>query len=138
MRITIDLNVLLDVAQGRAEFYRDSEEVLARAREGEFEGVLPGHGVTTFHYIVAKFAGVGVANAAVDGLLADFAVAGADKAILRRARSLSMADFEDAVVAAVAEANACDFIVTRNTPDFAASPVRAVTPTRLLKTLRSK
>ena len=35
MRIMVDLNVLLDVAQNRAPFYQDSEEVLARAREGE-------------------------------------------------------------------------------------------------------
>lgn len=41
MKIAIDLNVLLDVAQSRPEFYQDSEEVLARAREGEHEAVIP-------------------------------------------------------------------------------------------------
>ena len=43
MKIAIDLNVLLDVAQNRAVFYQESEEVLARAREGECEGVISGH-----------------------------------------------------------------------------------------------
>jgi hypothetical protein len=32
MRIALDLNVLLDVAQNRPAFYQDSEEVLARAK----------------------------------------------------------------------------------------------------------
>jgi hypothetical protein len=42
MKIGIDLNVLLDVAQNRSQFYRDSEEVLARARQGEYEALIAG------------------------------------------------------------------------------------------------
>ena len=135
MRIAIDLNVLMDVAQNRAAFYQDSEEVLARAREGEYEGVIFGHLVTTFYYLLAKFAGAAAANTAVDGLLADFAIVGADKQILANARKLPMIDFEDGVVAATADSCGCDYIVTRNAPDFAGSPVPAITPTDFLKLL---
>jgi predicted nucleic acid-binding protein len=135
LRIAIDLNVLLDVAQNRAAFYQDSEEVLARAHEGEYEGVISGHLVTTFYYLLAKFAGAAAANAAVDGLLADFAVAGADKQILSKARKLPIKDFEDGVVAATAESCGCDYIVTRNVPHFAGSPVPAITPADFLKLL---
>ena len=135
MRIALDLNVLLDVAQNRPPFYQDSEEVLARAREGDYETVISGHLLTTFHYVMAKFSGRPAADAAVDGLLADFTVAGADNALLLRARALPMPDFEDNVVAAVAEAAKCDYIVTRNVPDFAGSPVLAITPADFLKLL---
>ena len=34
MKITVDLNVLLDVAQSRLPHYHASEEVLHRARSG--------------------------------------------------------------------------------------------------------
>ena len=108
MKIAIDLNVLLDVAQKRPAFYQDSEEVLARAREGEYEGVIAGHLVTTFYYLLAKFSGAATADTAVDGLLADFAVAGAEKRILAKARKLLMKDFEDSVVAATADSCGCD------------------------------
>jgi predicted nucleic acid-binding protein len=135
LRIAIDLNVLLDVAQNRAAFYQNSEEVLARAREGEYEGVIAGHLVTTFYYLLAKFAGAAAANIAVDGLLADFAVVGVDKQILAKARKLPMKDFEDGVVAATADSCGCDYIVTRNAPDFADSPVLAVAPADFLKLL---
>jgi predicted nucleic acid-binding protein len=135
LKIAIDRNVLLDVAQNRAAFYQESEEVLARAREGEYEGVIPGHFVTTFYYLVAKFAGAAAANTAVDGLLADFSVAGADKQILLKARKLPIKDFEDGVVAATADSCGCDYIVTRNVPDFAGSPVHAITPADFLKLL---
>ena len=135
MRIAIDLNVLLDVAQNRAAFYRASEEVLARARKGEYEGVISGHLVTTFYYLLTKFAGAAAANTAVDGLLADFAVVGADNQILAKARKLPMKDFEDGVVAATADSCACDYVVTRNASDFAGSPVPAITPTDFLNLL---
>jgi predicted nucleic acid-binding protein len=39
-----------------------------------------------------------------------------------------MPDFEDAVIAAVAQREGADYIVTRNTKDFIASPVPAITP----------
>jgi predicted nucleic acid-binding protein len=109
--------------------------VLARTRDGEFEAVLASHLITTFHYVMAKFSGRPTADAAVDGLLADFQVAGADKALLTRARELPLNDFEDAVVAAAAEAAGCQYIVTRNGPDFADSPVPAITPTEFFRLL---
>ena len=135
MKITLDLNVVLDVVQNRAPHYQDSAEVLSRARTGEFTGVLPSHAVTTLYYILAKAAGTAKADQTVDWLLTHFEIAVADKAIFRRARQLTLADFEDAVVSSLAEATKCDYVVTRNVPDFAGSPVPAVTPTDFLALL---
>ncbi len=135
MKITLDLNVVLDVVQNRAPHYQDSAEVLSRARAGEITAVLPGHAVTTLHYILAKAAGATKAGQTVDWLLTHFEIAAADKAIFRRARQLTLADFEDAVVAGIAESAKCDYVVTRNVPDFAGSPVAAVTPTAFLALL---
>jgi hypothetical protein len=97
--------------------------------------VIAGHLVTTFYYVLAKFAGAAAANIAVDGLLADLVVVGADKQILAKARKLPMRDFEDGVVAATADSCACDYVVTRNAPDFTGSPVPAITPADFLKLL---
>ncbi len=57
MKVTVDLNVLLDVAQHRLPHYHASEEVLHRARAGEFAAVLPGHALTTLHYVLEKASG---------------------------------------------------------------------------------
>jgi hypothetical protein len=51
---------------------------------------------------------------------------------------LSVADFEDAVVCAVAEAYGCDGIVTRNLVDFGESPVRSMSPEEFLMEVKSK
>ncbi|MGZ4960959.1 MAG: hypothetical protein ACXWDN_17895 [Limisphaerales bacterium] len=84
MKVTVDLNVLLDVAQHRLPHYQASEEVLHRARIREFAAVLPGHALTTLHYIIGKYSGISVANQTVDGLLADFEIHSADKAFPAR------------------------------------------------------
>jgi hypothetical protein len=135
MKITVDLNVLLDVAQNRLPHYHASEEVLHRARAGEYAAVLPGHAITTLHYIIEKWSGASLANETVDGLLADFDIHPPDKTSFIRARQLPLGDFEDAVVASVAEATGSEYIVTRNVSDFAGSPVPAVTPTEFLEAI---
>ena len=68
----------------------------------------------------------------VDWLLKSFALAPADRPVFLRARTLPLPDFEDAVVAAAAEATRCDVILTRNLPDFAGSPVPAIAPEEFL------
>lgn len=135
MKVTADLNVLLDVAQNRLPHYPASEEVLHRARAGEYVAVLPGHAITTSHYIIEKWSGTNLANQTIDGFIADFIIHPSDKTNFQRARRLPMKDFEDALVAAVAEATGSNYIVTRNALDFAGSPVPAITPTEFLETI---
>ena len=132
MKIIIDLNVLLDVIQKRQPHYDASAKVLSRVLNGQVDGVLPGHAVTTIYYVVAKYADRNRADDAVDWMINHFAIEAAGKAVFVRARSLNMKDFEDAVVAALAERTGCDYIVTRNVADFAGSPVPAITPLAFL------
>lgn len=135
MKITVDLNVLLDVAQNRLPHYQASEEVLHRARVGEYNAVLPAHALTTLHYIIEKHSDTTVANQTIDGLLRDFEIHSADKTNFQRARQLPLKDFEDAVVAAVAEITGSQYIVTRNVADFSGSTVPAITPAGFLEEL---
>lgn len=135
MKVTVDLNGLLDVAQNRLPHYHASEEVVHRVRRGEFAAVLPGHALTTLHYILEKYSGTALASQTLDGLLADFAIHPVDKANFQRARQLPLSDFEDAVVAVTAEVTRSDFIVTRNVADFVGSSVPAITPIDFLEHL---
>lgn len=130
--ILIDLNVLLDVVQQRQPHYRASAAVLEDVIHAKTPGALPGHAITTLHYLIGRYQSAAVANRAVDWLLRYFAVAPVGRAELLRARALGWDDFEDAVVAAAAESVGCENIVTRNVRDFAGSPVPAVTPEEYL------
>jgi hypothetical protein len=76
-----------------------------------------------------------LANQTIDGLLADFVIHPSDKTNFQRARQLPLRDFEDALVVCVAEATGSDYIITRNVPDFAGSPIPALTPSEFLETI---
>ena len=52
---------------------------------------------------------------------------------LFRATEFGFSDFEDAVIAAIAQREKADYIVTRNIVDFSASPIPAILPEDLLK-----
>jgi predicted nucleic acid-binding protein len=132
MKVMLDLNVVLDVVQRREPFYTASATVLSQAVEGQIVGCLPGHALTTLHYITAKHAGPEEAGTLIDWLLAHLEIVPQDRASFARARSLDFGDFEDAALASAAQAAGCEAIVTRNVADFSASPVPAATPEEFL------
>jgi len=132
VKVTVDINVLLDVFQKRQPHYAASARVLAMVQQGEVIGVFPAHGFTTLYYLVRKHASRPNAEAAMDDVLRYFEVGNLETAGWARARILPMPDFEDAVVAVVAEKTDSKFIITRNTSDFTHSPVPAITPIEFL------
>ena len=111
---------------------------MSAARSGDFTALIPTHAVTTIFYLVERASDTSRANQTVDWLLQHFDVPAADKPILLRARNLPLKDFEDAVVASLAEKHACDYVITRNVPDFAGSPVPTVSPAEFLLILQSR
>jgi predicted nucleic acid-binding protein len=128
MKIMLDLNVLLDYFQKRQPYYHYSSIVLSEALKRHAEGIVPAHALTTIHYIVSKHNNRLLADEVTDWLLTHFEVAATDKAALVSARKMSIADFEDAVIASLAEASHCNFIVTRNLSDFENCPIPALSP----------
>lgn len=116
----------------RQPHYEASARTLSRAREGEFTAVFPDHAITTLYYVLRKWKDRAVAEQQVDWLLRHFEVGAATKLVLQTARTLPLPDFEDAVVAAIAQATACDYIIARNLADYAGSPAPAISPADFL------
>ncbi|MBI5473616.1 MAG: PIN domain-containing protein [Ignavibacteriae bacterium] len=131
----IDLNVILDVIENRKEHVGFSSAVIsALSREG-IPAFIPSHCVTTIHYRISKVLGKNKADDSIDWLLEFFDVLPEDRDVFMHARKQRLNDFEDAVVASVAELNHCNFIVTRNVSDFENSRVKSVTPAEFLQIL---
>lgn len=131
-RVLLDVNVVLDVLLDRAAFADASSAVWAAVEQGDAEGLLSAHAVTTLHYLNSKAVGVRMARETTDALLSVFDVAGVDDAVLNSALALNWTDFEDAVTTAAAKRAKCDALVTRNPSDFKGSPVRVLTPSEAL------
>ena len=127
-RLLFDVNVILDVLLDRKPFAESSSAAWAVVEQGDAEGLLCAHAVTTLHYLNAKAVGVHIATDTTEALLSVFQVAPVDEAVLQSAASLKWADFEDAVTAASARRAKCDAVVTRNPRDFKGAAVRILTP----------
>lgn len=121
MTVTVDINVLLDVFQRRAPHFAASAQVMSLVVARALDGVCPAHGLTTLYYLVRKLGSKPDAEEAMDRVLRHFQIGSLDAAGWQKARRLAVADFEDAVVATVAEMSGSAFIITRNVADFAGS-----------------
>lgn len=135
MRVMVDINILMDILQNRPPHYLDSARLLSILYAGSLTAFIPAHCVTTLWYLIAKSSNRTAALKAMDWALHSFELSDANEVVFRHARTLSMLDFEDAVVASMAQASHCEFVVTRNERDFESSPVPAIHPTALLEVL---
>lgn len=128
MKLMLDVNILPDVFQKRDPHYQWSALVVKEALKHVVQALLPAHGITTIHYVLEKYADRSLADQEIDWLLSCFEVPDCGRSLFIQARKLPIADFEDAVVAALAQANGCAYIITRNEDDFANSPIQALHP----------
>ena len=132
MRVAIDLNVILDVVQEREGFCQSSAAVLQLVVEGKVSAVIPGHLLATLYFITNKHSSKTQADLLVDWILKYFDIGSETKEAFLKARALQFSDFEDALVASVADSEHCNCIVTRNIRDFKSAPIPALTPEEFL------
>lgn len=118
MKLLVDTNIVLDVVLERGESAMEAAQLLSVIEEGKADGYVAGHSVTTVYYVVSRTKDEGTARQAVSDLLDILEVIPPNDATFRRALTLPMRDYEDAVQAACALKIGADYIVTRNVKDF--------------------
>jgi predicted nucleic-acid-binding protein len=131
-RVLFDSDVLLDVLAQRQPFGIASAQALNTATQPQVQGYVAGHAVTNIFYILRRQVGSETARELLSRLLQHLQVANVTDEVIRAALQSSMTDFEDAVTSEAANAAGVEVIVTRNTPDFAASVILAVLPEEFL------
>ncbi len=135
MKVLIDTNVVLDVLCDRKPFTEDSADVLKLCEVKKLAGYLCALSAADLVYILRRELDEKKVRDLMDKLTRIFTVADLKAGDLTKAAALGFSDFEDAVQCACAKRLKADFIVTRNVRDYAKSPVPAVTPTELLRSL---
>ena len=110
----------------------DSASVLSLIDTKRAQGFVAAHTITTLHYLLSRSLGRKGTSAALIDLLDLVDVAPVDGAAIQKALALGWDDFEDAVQAVCALAIGADYLVTRNTRDFAAIPIPVVSPAEVL------
>ena len=129
----LDTDVLIDVALGRDPHAGPASALLDLFEGRPGSACIAWHSVANFYYMVAPARGRADARAFLLDLTRFVEVAPASTASVRLAAGLPLKDFEDALQVAAALACGAEVIATRNVRDYARGPVRAATPTALLK-----
>ncbi len=131
----IDTNVLVDRALDRRPSSIPATELIERLVQEPGRAFVAWHTVATFHYLAARAAGNARARELVVAMINFATVVPTGTDSLRYARSLAMADFEDAMQVAAAPASGAGHIITQNVRDFTQSPIPALTPEQALREL---
>ena len=127
MKILIDTNIVLDVLLNRKPFSTHSAVLFKLAEQGRIEAFLNSNSVTDIVYILRKtykkeeikenllimFGFIKILNVSASDILNAF--------------EINTGDFEDAAIIQCAKRIKADYIITRNTDDFKASPVNNMT-----------
>lgn len=127
--------MVLDVLARREPWFEHSAAVLSLVEEGEAEGFLAAHTITTLDYLLSSYHEREKSTAALLDLLRIVRAVSVDHDTLLAALSLAWRDFEDAVQAVCALRIDAEYLITRNPEVFSAISLPVVTPSELLAIL---
>ncbi|MEG3435735.1 PIN domain-containing protein [Pannus brasiliensis CCIBt3594] len=132
IRVLFDTNVLLDALLAREPFVESAGFLLEAVESRTIEGFISATTITDVHYLVGRQTkSAETAIMAVTRLLALMEICPVDRAVLERAISIGLADFEDAVQVACAITAELETIVTRDLSGFVGSPIPTRSPEEL-------
>ena len=133
MKILIDANVALDILLERQPFYVSGIQILGLSKGG-IELYISASTITDLYYIMKReLKSKKTSMLLLKNLIISVDIAAVSGSEIRRAIDLDWGDFEDAVQFVTGESMAVDYLVTRNTSDFASSTLPVVTPDELLR-----
>ena len=133
MILLIDTNVVLDILLRREPYYVHAAKVAVLSEKGYINCYVSASAVTDIYYIAQKE----LKNneriiALLTNLFETFRIALVSETCIHKALNLKWNDFEDCVQYTVGMSIDADYIITRNTKDFAAGQINAVSPEEFL------
>jgi len=138
MKVLVDTNVILDVLINNAVFFANSKKIFDFAEQKRITGFITASAVTDIFYIAQRKLGKKVTKETIKKFLKVFYPATVTDNNIYQALDLEWDDFEDSVQYIVGDGLSVDYIVTRNTKDFALSSIPAVTPEQFIETITDK
>ena len=138
MKVLIDANVALDILLERQPFYISGIQILGLSKGG-IGLYISASNITDLYYITKReLKSKERALILIKNLIISVDIAAVSGSEIRKAIDLDLGDFEDAVQFASGESLAVDYLVTRNTSDFASATMPVVTPDELIRIIIGK
>jgi hypothetical protein len=133
LKLLLNTDVLMDVALGRADFGPDSRALIEWCHHTPQSTVVAWHTVSNLFYLLRAARSNSFARAFLADLLHFANVASGGTEGVRRALTMRIADFEDALQVSAAISSNSDFIITRNAADYRGSVIPILTPREFRK-----
>jgi len=139
MIILLDTNIIMDALQERQPFDVEAKEIMKRAQDGEITCMFTANAAADIFYLYSRARDLKSARAALNFLLTHYGVVSVTHEDCINALSLSIDDFEDALVAVCAKKADADYIVTRDEKFLReTSPVKTITPKNFVNLFTQK
>jgi predicted nucleic acid-binding protein len=134
--VLIDTDVILDYLYKRQPFLGNADKIVNLLREKRFNGYVSAQSLINAFYILRNDLTLTQRREIIRSYcyLVTVCIVSGDM-VIKALEDTSFSDFEDCVQMHCAISVNADYIVTRNTKDFANSKIKADTPEEFLKTI---
>jgi predicted nucleic acid-binding protein len=134
MRVILDTNIVIDAVASRLPFSKGAEQIILLTARQSLVSAITASTASDIYYLVKKYLkDTAATTAELKKLFILVDIISVDRSDCLAAFNTGMTDYEDSLLAICAKKWNADFIITRNTKDFIASPVPAITPEEFLK-----
>ena len=134
MTVVIDTNIILDYVLEREGFVQASSDCLERLVINKTKLYLTANTITDIYYItLSHLKNTTSAKEIIGKLLSSFLIIPVDGTDCFKAIGTGIDDYENSVLCICAKKVKADYIITRNTKDFAVSSIKAIAPDDFLK-----
>lgn len=133
MTLFIDSDILLDAVLRREPYHDSALKVLSLVDLENHSLCVSAHSLLNVYYFTRKLTNKSTAAKSIGLLEEKLHILPTNSAAIRSALSTTFTDIEDAVQHAIALANHCDIIITRNLKDYKASQIPVMNAQQYLK-----
>jgi len=129
----VDTCIIIDALAEREPFASAAQALCLAVANDEISGFIPAKSVADIYYIMHRSLHSGSeTRALLKKLFLSFGILDTTALDCRNALTSPISDFEDAIIVETACRTGVDFIVTRNTKDFAHSTIPVITAEELM------
>ena len=136
MKVFVDTNLFIDILLDRKPFSKESAMVYKLCENAMLDGYVAPITINNIYYICRKAKHIEIIKEYLAEISVYFTVANMNSERIKKANSLKISDYEDALQYAMAMQNSCEYLITRNVKDFKnVSTVKVLTPGDFLLTI---
>lgn len=139
MKALIDTCVVIDFLQKREPFAATSKEIFFAAATDQFSGYITAKSATDIYYLMHRCTHSDKASRKLlNQLFSLIGMHDTSAEDIFHALTSETTDFEDAVMIETAIRTHVDYLITRNTKDYAKSPVPICSPDQFMEILKDE